>query len=81
MASDLKERIANQPDDATLRYQAGMLCLEMVLEKQASDWFQSVLWIDPNHRPTHLALADYWAKHGQPQRAAYHRRRAEGKRR
>jgi tetratricopeptide (TPR) repeat protein len=77
----LKEKIPNQPEDATLRYQAGMLCLEMGQEKEASDWFQSVFWIDPNHQSTHLALADYWAKHGQSERAAYHRRRAEGKRR
>jgi thioredoxin-like negative regulator of GroEL len=77
----LKEKIVSQPEDATLRYQAGMLCLEMGREKEGSDWFQTVFWIDPNHRLTHLALADYWAKHGQPERAAYHRRRAEGKRR
>lgn len=77
----LKEKILSQPEDTTLRYQAGMLCLEMGREEEAVDWFQSVLWISRDHRPTHLALADYWAKHGQPQRAAYHRRRAEGGRR
>jgi len=77
----LKEKILSQPEDTTLRYQAGMLSLEMGREKEATDWFQSVFWMDSDHRPTHLALADYWAKHGQPQRAAYHRRRAEGKRR
>jgi tetratricopeptide (TPR) repeat protein len=77
----LREKILTEPEDPTLRYQAGTLCLEMGLEKSASDWFQSVFWINPNHRPTHLALADYWAKHGWPQRAAYHQRRAEGKRR
>jgi tetratricopeptide (TPR) repeat protein len=79
--TQLKEKILSQPEDATLRYQAGALSLEMGREKEAADWFQSVFWIDPNHRPTHLALADYWKKHSQPERAAYHLRRAEGKRR
>jgi tetratricopeptide (TPR) repeat protein len=79
--SQLNEKIQNEPADASLRYDAGKLSLELGQEKAGSDWFQSVFYIDPDHRPTHLALAAYWAKHGQPQRAAYHRRRAEGKRR
>jgi len=37
-----------------------------------------VLWIDPDHRPTHRALAAYWQKHGDTRRAAFHRARAEG---
>jgi tetratricopeptide (TPR) repeat protein len=77
--AELGEKIQAEPGDASLRYQAGKLCLELGLEKAATDWFQSVFWIDPNHRPTHSALAEYWATLGQPQRAAYHRRRAEGK--
>src|SRR5205085_6309564 len=76
---DVIEKIQAEPGNASLRYQAGMLALEMGNDKQASDWFQTVFFIDPNHRPTHLALADYYAKHGEPQQAAYHRRRAQGK--
>jgi Tfp pilus assembly protein PilF len=56
-----------------------MLALELGSEKEAMTWFQTVFFIDPGHRPTHLALADYWSKHGEPQQAAYHRRRAGGK--
>jgi tetratricopeptide (TPR) repeat protein len=78
---ELNEKIQLERADASLRYQAGMLSLELGQEKAAFDWFQSVFYIKPGHRPTHLALADYWAKHGQPERAAYHLRRAEGKRR
>ena len=75
----LKKEIEVEPKDASLRYQVGTLCLEIGQEKEAFGWFQSALWIDPGHRPTHRALADYWTKHGQFERAAYHRRQAEGK--
>jgi tetratricopeptide (TPR) repeat protein len=78
---ELAEKIQAETDDPSLRYQAGMLALELQEDGAATGWFQSVFWIDPDYRPTHLALADYWDKHGQPQRAAYHRRRAEGKKR
>jgi tetratricopeptide (TPR) repeat protein len=76
---NLKKRIGVEPEDASLRYQAGMLCLNIGQEKEAFSWFESVLWIDPNHRSTHQALAEICKKHGQVERAAYHRRRAEGK--
>jgi tetratricopeptide (TPR) repeat protein len=69
----------NQPDNATARYQAGMLNLKLGRESEAATWFQRALWIDPDHRPTHAALADYWEKHNDPQRADYHRKKAGGK--
>jgi tetratricopeptide (TPR) repeat protein len=74
--NQLKGKIQAEPRDPSLRYQAGILALELGHEKDARDWFQTVLYIDPGHRATHLTLADYWSKHGEPERAAYHRRRA-----
>jgi tetratricopeptide (TPR) repeat protein len=76
---ELTVKIQAEPGDASLRYQAGIVALESGHEKEAMSWFQTVFFVDPGHRPTHLALADYWIKHGQPQQAAYHLRRAEGK--
>ena len=76
---ELTEKIQAEPGDASLRYQAGIAALESGHDKEAMSWFQTVFFVDPGHRPTHLSLADYWTKHGQPQQAAYHRRRAEGK--
>jgi len=76
---ELNERIQSEPSDVSLRYRVGMLTLELGQEKKALDWFQTVLFIDPSHRPTHLALADYWTNHLRPEQAAYHLRRAEGK--
>jgi hypothetical protein len=46
----LGEKIQVEPGDATLRYQAGMLALELEAAKAASDWFQSVFWIALYHR-------------------------------
>jgi tetratricopeptide (TPR) repeat protein len=79
--TELNDKIQSEASDVSLRYRAGMLGLELGQEKKALEWFQTVFYIDPNHRPSHLALADYWAKHGRPQQADYHRRRSEGKQR
>ncbi len=75
---DLKKQLLRDPENTTLRYQAGTVCLGLHREDEAARWFQSVLRLDPRHAPTHRALADYFQKHGEPQRAEYHRRRAEG---
>ena len=40
-------------------------------EDEAAHWFQTVLWIDPLHRPTLQALADYWQKKGNTIRATH----------
>jgi tetratricopeptide (TPR) repeat protein len=69
----------NEPDNATPRYQAGVLSLKLGREPEAAMWFQRALWIDPKHQPTHEAMADYFDKHHDPQRAAYHRKKAAGK--
>jgi tetratricopeptide (TPR) repeat protein len=75
--SELTRKIHENSEDVALRYQAGLLCLQRGAEGEAAHWFQTVLYINPDHRPTHQALADYWRQHGNPQRAAYHQRRAE----
>jgi tetratricopeptide (TPR) repeat protein len=62
-----------------MRYQIGLLNLELGKPQEAVHWFQTVLWIDPNHRPTLQTLADYWEKRGDARRAADLRARAEGK--
>ena len=62
-----------------LRYEAGMLCLRQDLDDEGVRWLFSALQDDPNHSPTHAALAGYYERHNQPEPAAYHRRRAEGR--
>lgn len=60
-----------------LRCEAGILCLRQNLDDQGLRWLMSALQDDPAHAPTHLALAEYYERHNQPDPAAYHRRRAE----
>jgi hypothetical protein len=45
-------------------------------EKEAMGWFTLALELDPSHRPTHRALAEFWESKGEPDRAAYHKRLA-----
>jgi tetratricopeptide (TPR) repeat protein len=80
---ELMTKLVREPDKVNLadvRYQLAVLYLELGQEDEAAHWFQTVLYIDPNHQPTLRALAEYWDKHNDPRRAAYYRDRAEGKR-
>src|SRR5262249_3739502 len=71
----LRRQIRAEPDSPALRYEAGALCLRVGRDEEAGHWFLSVLQLDPDHRPTHRALAEHFEKLGDP-RAAYHRARA-----
>jgi predicted Zn-dependent protease len=77
----VEKAIQRQPDDPALRYEAGSLLMKLGHEGPALRWFGSVLELDPNHPPTHLALADYYAAKGEKERAQDHRLTAEGKKR
>jgi hypothetical protein len=50
-----------------------MLCLRLDRAQEALGWLQGALHLDPDHQPTHQALANCYEKFGQTQRAAYHR--------
>jgi len=72
----LKRKIQQEPEDVTLRFQAAQLCLKACWEDESAHWFQTILNLQPNHRATHLALADYFEQHGDSRRAAHHRAKA-----
>jgi Tfp pilus assembly protein PilF len=40
-------------------------------------WLQSALSLDAGYKPAHAALADYYARQGDLNRSAEHRRRAD----
>lgn len=76
---DLRTKARQDPRNISLRHRIGALALELGQE-EAVFWLNSVLRLDPNHAPTHQALADYYRQQGDLRRAEHHQRRAaEGK--
>jgi tetratricopeptide (TPR) repeat protein len=76
---ELIRQIQVEPDNLDLRFKAGMITLKLDRKRDASHWFQSILWKDPNHLPTLKALADYYEKIGETEGAKHYRLRAQGK--
>jgi tetratricopeptide (TPR) repeat protein len=66
------------PQDPELAYQAGVLLMRLGDESNAVQWLQRALQINPNHAPSHRALADYYERIGNRTQAASHRAKAEG---
>ena len=73
---ELLHRMWAAPHDLGLRYEAGQLFLHHAEADEALRWFNSVLNEDPGHRPTHEALAGYYASIGDQARAEWHRQLA-----
>jgi hypothetical protein len=73
--AQLTRQLQQTPDDADLRCRIAQLFLRYG-EEEGLRWLLLNLQNHPNHRPTHLALADYYDKQGQTARAAEHRRLA-----
>jgi tetratricopeptide (TPR) repeat protein len=73
---EVMEKMAAAPRDLALRCEAGQLFLRNGEDKEGLRWLASVLQEDPEHRPAHAALADYYERAGDPTRAARHRRLA-----
>ncbi len=69
-------RLENDRKSASLRYEIGMVYFRNELNEMALNWFRSALQVDPDHRPTHEALADYYQRQGDKQKARFHRQRA-----
>lgn len=74
--ADLGRAIARTPHDAALRCEAGLVLLRNGLETEGLRWLNSALEEDPRHTPTHQALADYYTRTGNSERAEHHRRLA-----
>ena len=73
--AQLTRQLQQAPDDADLRCRIAQLFLRYG-EEEGLRWLLLNLQQHPNHRPSHLALADYYDKQGQPAPAAEHRRQA-----
>jgi tetratricopeptide (TPR) repeat protein len=68
--------IARNPEDATLRHEAGVIALRLGRQDDGVHWLQSVLRLPGDHRPSHAALAEHFAQQDDP-RAELHRRLAQ----
>jgi predicted Zn-dependent protease len=72
-------RLTEQPLDPALHYEMGILLLRSGQHAAGEGWLHSALNLDPNHRPSHSALADHYTRQGDTRRAAEHRSRLEQK--
>jgi tetratricopeptide (TPR) repeat protein len=70
---ELIRTVMRQPDDAAIRHEAGVVAMRLGLSEEGLRWFQSALRAKGDHRPTHLALAEYYEGKGDLTRARTHR--------
>src|SRR5437899_3870696 len=73
LLAELTRKITASPKEPAPRNEAGLICLRNGQEQEGVRWLLSALVEDPAHRPTHQALAEYYERVGQAQKAAYHR--------
>jgi predicted Zn-dependent protease len=66
--------VMRKPHDPSLRHEAGMIFLRNGFTEDGLRWLNTALQEDPDYRPTHEALADYYERAGQEDLAARHRR-------
>jgi predicted Zn-dependent protease len=74
-AGTLATAISRSPHDPDLRREMGELFLRNGRDKEGLRWLQSALRENPDHGPTHQALAAYYEKTGQTDLANSHRSR------
>jgi tetratricopeptide (TPR) repeat protein len=69
----LKRRLQMVPDDPDALHEVAMITLRAGRPREALRWLQNTLQADPNHVPTHRALAVYYRETGNPILAGHHR--------
>lgn len=74
--ANAEEAAAARPNDPAIRVRLGAELLAAGHQAAGVRFLKAALRIDPDYRPAHAALADYYDRHAQPAAAAEHRRRA-----
>jgi predicted Zn-dependent protease len=69
-------KLTEHPLDPNLHYEMGTILARTGREDIAVQWFLSAVSLDPNHKPSHAALAEYYERSGAPARAQEHRAKA-----
>jgi predicted Zn-dependent protease len=78
--SELRSRsFGERPLDPALHYEMGMLFLRTDRAEVGERWLLNALNLDPEHKPSHAALADYYERIGKKQLAEEHRGKSEQK--
>jgi tetratricopeptide (TPR) repeat protein len=72
-------QMQRRPHDPELHYKVGMISLRAGSAEEGLRWLNSALKEDPGYAPAHQALADYYQRRGDFNRAAQHRQMAKGK--
>jgi len=67
-------KLTENPLDPGMHYETGAILMRSGREETALQWFGSALALDPNHAPTHAALAEYYERVGEKDKAELHRR-------
>jgi Flp pilus assembly protein TadD len=75
--AELPAKMDETPHDPALHCEIGVLLLRSGKEAQGVRWLRSAVLEDPQHRPAHRALAEYYERTGDKDQAARHRRLAE----
>jgi predicted Zn-dependent protease len=70
----LQEEARHPTRDPGPASEIGALLLQIRQDRQGLYWMDEALSRDPNHRPTHQVLAEYFERQGDPDRAAAHRK-------
>jgi tetratricopeptide (TPR) repeat protein len=69
-------KMSERPNDPALHCELGSLFMQLNQEDLGVRWLQSALQLNPNYRPAHAALAEYYKKRGETEQAALHRQQA-----
>jgi tetratricopeptide (TPR) repeat protein len=70
------EASVKDPADPAPRLEAGEICLRNGQDAEGLRWLSGILERNPDHKPTHKVLADYFAARGDARQAEEHRRRS-----
>jgi tetratricopeptide (TPR) repeat protein len=73
----LAAKMESTPHDAALDFEIASIFLRNGRDKSGLRWLKYALLEDPNHRPAHRTLAEYYERAGNKELAEQHRRLAE----
>jgi tetratricopeptide (TPR) repeat protein len=74
--NELAAEIGASPHDPAPRHEMGTIFLRSGQSTEGLRWLQSALQEDPDYRPTHEALAEYFTQVGDETQAVQHRQEA-----